>query len=282
MIAHALSRRRGRRIEPGVAVAAFPPPGSRHLPPIAYGPVVTIDADKCQAASGCRACVKACPVEALTAVDGKIEITRRSCEACGICQSVCPTSAASLPGRTLSQVAAEIMALLSGSGPDDRNARAILFVCRRITASVGSLAETSERLPDWWYPVDIPCAGSVSPAMILQTLAFGAGAVGMLGCGDACPFDQRARMQGTIEYCQGIMQSLGYPAEAVRFFDTSAGPSLLSSQLSSPLPDCSVQGGLTALSFAGPAAAARAIVALAQVADAEGLTIDHAHSPLGA
>lgn len=251
------------------------------MPPIAYRPVATIDADRCQAESGCRACVKACPVEALTGVDGKIEITRRSCEACGMCQSACPTSAAALPGRTLSQVEAEVMALLSGNGADDRNRRAILFVCRRIAATVDSLAETSDRLPEWWYPVDIPCAGSVSPAMILQTLAFGAGAVGVLGCGDACPYDQHVQTQSAVEYCQEIMRSLDLPAEAVRFFDTSAGPNLLSSQLSSPLPDGSWHDGLSTLSFAGPDATAGAIAALAQVAGTDGLTMDHAHSPLG-
>jgi anaerobic sulfite reductase subunit C len=41
----------------------------------------------------CGACVKACPVNALSIVDGKLELNRSLCVQCGDCTRTCPTGA---------------------------------------------------------------------------------------------------------------------------------------------------------------------------------------------
>lgn len=57
------------------------------------------DKSKC---AGCGICVTVCPVDAITLVDGKAEISD-ACIACGACVSVCPNEAIELK-MTVSEV----------------------------------------------------------------------------------------------------------------------------------------------------------------------------------
>ena len=234
------------------------------MPPIAYRPVVTIDQQKCVASTGCDQCVQVCPEEALSSVDGEIRIARRSCAACGLCQSACPTSAAQLPGQNVAQLEAEVRELLTNPAPASDAPRAILFVCRQSAAAVDSLSRSSLPIAPHWLPLSVPCSGFVSPAVILQCLAHGASAVGIVGCGGDCRYNQREHTQGKIDYCQKVLAALGSPAGAVEFFDTSLGQSVLAEGLNRPRADSRRQAALTSdLSFAGPGASAAALTALA-------------------
>ncbi|MBS3782949.1 MAG: 4Fe-4S binding protein, partial [Anaerolineae bacterium] len=52
--------------------------------------VVWIDVERC---TGCGACVKTCPVGAITLTDGKAHVDEKTCTGCGACLSVCPEEA---------------------------------------------------------------------------------------------------------------------------------------------------------------------------------------------
>ncbi len=254
------------------------------MPPIAYRPVVSIDRNVCVASTGCDQCVQACPEEALSNVDGAIRIARRSCVSCGLCQSACPTSAAQLPGQTIAQLEAEVGELLTNPALDSDVPRAILFVCRQSASAVDSLSQSSSPMAPYWLPLSVPCSGFVSPAVILQSLANGAAAVGILGCGNDCRYSQREHTQGKIDYCQKALAALGLPSGAVTFFDASLGATSLAAGLSSPLEDWRHAAALTSgPSFSGPSATASALIALAIAAasDDAPAALDHPYSPLG-
>jgi len=52
-----------------------------------------VNEEKCV---GCRACVSACPVEAISIVDGKAKVNEEKCVGCRACVSACPVEAISM------------------------------------------------------------------------------------------------------------------------------------------------------------------------------------------
>jgi len=67
--------------------------------------IIKLDKDEC---SGCKACIKICPFEALEydTVNKKVRIDHEKCCGCGICRAVCKENALSLQERlTVPEVA---------------------------------------------------------------------------------------------------------------------------------------------------------------------------------
>jgi len=54
--------------------------------------MVVVDKEEC---TGCETCVGACPVEAISMVDGVAEIDQQECTECLTCIDECPTEAIS-------------------------------------------------------------------------------------------------------------------------------------------------------------------------------------------
>lgn len=52
-----------------------------------------VDKDTC---TGCESCVDACPVEAISMVDGFAEVSEDDCIDCGACVGECPVEAISM------------------------------------------------------------------------------------------------------------------------------------------------------------------------------------------
>lgn len=51
-----------------------------------------VDAGKC---AGCESCVGACPVQAISMVDGAAKVNENECIDCGACVGTCPVEAIS-------------------------------------------------------------------------------------------------------------------------------------------------------------------------------------------
>lgn len=54
--------------------------------------MVVVDKEEC---TGCESCVEACPVEAITMVDGVAHIDQNECTECLTCVDECPVEAIS-------------------------------------------------------------------------------------------------------------------------------------------------------------------------------------------
>jgi coenzyme F420-reducing hydrogenase delta subunit len=97
-----------------------------------------------------------------------------ACERCGICAAECPRGAIHIPGLEPHELLAEITP--AASGADGDAPRLIAFCCSRSAALAAKSAEAFDR--NGLTVVEVPCAGSLSPQMLLEP--FGRGAEGVL------------------------------------------------------------------------------------------------------
>jgi ferredoxin len=234
------------------------------VPPIRYQPVVSLDGSLCASDIGCRQCADACPVDALSVVDGRIVLDRSRCEGCAVCASVCPREALDLATASRAQVDAEVGALLGANWPEPPAPRALLFVCERNASALERLGDAGASYPPAWLPVTAPCTGAVSAARVLGCLAAGADAVGIVECGGACPHGQAERVAGTVEYCRDLLSALARPPHGVRLL-SAAGPALAEA-LNEPLKTDAERatGDVDAAATLSHRQAGRAVLALAE------------------
>ncbi|NND73788.1 MAG: 4Fe-4S dicluster domain-containing protein [Ilumatobacter sp.] len=133
-----------------------------------YAGAPMIDADQCVAGDGCRACVRACPVDALTWSGGTVSYDKTACLACGVCVTTCPTGAVANPVASPAAVEAEIRAAIDvATGPIG-----IRYVCAPARAT---------SLPGW-HDVVVPCTSMVTVGWLLAPLVLGACAVDTTPC----------------------------------------------------------------------------------------------------
>lgn len=253
------------------------------VPPVQYDVIPSIRREDCVAANGCRVCATACPHDALRpGADGEMSLDRTRCTGCGACVSACPRTAIDLPGASPRQVSAQVAALLA-TAPGDGQPRAILFTCARAAAAAERLPDRAD--PCVWLPVEVPCAGMVTPAWLLQTLGMGAAAVGVLPCArEDCRFGRPDVVHEGVAYCREVLGRLGEPPERIRLLAaTGAGTPGTPRSGVPALPAGRGDGPAGAPSPFRPAAAARALVALAaaRAADAAPQAVAHPRSPFG-
>jgi ferredoxin len=253
------------------------------LPPIGYRPVASIAANRCDSEAGCDLCAATCPEGALAKFDGNMTLDRSACVACGVCVAECPRGAIHLPRHSPSQVEAEITELLTNSAFDASQPRALLFACQRKAPVLESLAGKGFSHPAGWLPVTMPCAGMMTATMILQSFVLGAAAVGVVTCGGRCPWGQRERIEGRLDFCREFLRVAGHPGADVRLVEPSGSPSVLADDLTSPFGAPVRRAAASErASLSGPSAAAAVLRALSDVdGGPQEASLTHAYSPLG-
>lgn len=253
------------------------------LPPLRYEAVPSIRQDACAAEEGCRVCAKACPRAALTpSDDGRMVLKKASCTGCGACVSACPRGAFDFPGASLPEIEAQVAALLNGSTRDLRP-RGILFTCRQNAATLERFPRAGDTSAAEWFPVEVPCAGMVTPTWLLQCLDLGAAAVAVLTCGrETCRFGQPEVVRGRVEYAQQALSMLGASPEGVRLLETADPTELAGALAFVPASGSERRDGPSRPALFSPLGTAQTLLDLA---GGQGAGLDrsfiHPHSPLG-
>jgi coenzyme F420-reducing hydrogenase delta subunit/Pyruvate/2-oxoacid:ferredoxin oxidoreductase delta subunit len=118
----------------------------------------------------CLTCLRVCPHHAVT-LESRPAVAPAACERCGICAAECPRGAIRIPGLEADALPAEITPAASTAAP-----RLVAFCCSRSAALAARSAEVLDR--EALTVVEVPCAGGISPQMLLGP--FGRGAEGVL------------------------------------------------------------------------------------------------------
>ncbi len=173
------------------------------LPQPVYVAVPEIDRAVCAAADGCKACVAACPEQAYTWIDGRIEYDKAACVSCGRCVTACPTGAIENPTVSTAAIRAAISAMVSAaSGPIG-----VAFTCD---------GRTRRAFPANWYPLDVPCASMVPGTWPVVALMLGAAASSIVPCRDSgCPLGHDDVVGANIAFAEALLTAADLDAQLV-------------------------------------------------------------------
>jgi len=145
------------------------------------GLIPVIDDETCDA---CKACITACPNDALRMFEDKVIHIPVHCEFCGICVSSCPTRAIEFQSHSKESWFARLETIAKTHSRLERNKPfTLVYACSECAnASIDQAGFTGKVYPTGTYVLQFPCAGMVSPIEILKGLVVGAERVIVAHC----------------------------------------------------------------------------------------------------
>ena len=140
-----------------------------------------IDDERCDK---CKACIEACPNDALRMFEDKVVHIPVHCEFCGICVSACPTRAIEFQSHNKESWFARFETIAKTHRRLERKKPfTLVYACSECAnASIDQAGFAGKSYPTGSYVVQFPCAGMVSPIEILKGLVVGAERVIVAHC----------------------------------------------------------------------------------------------------
>ena len=163
----------------------------------------------------CLTCVRVCPYQAVL-LDIRPAVVAAACERCGICAAECPRGAIHIPGL-------DAHALLPETEPATPVApRLTAFCCSRSAALAVQAAAGLDR--KGLSVVAVPCAGSLSPEMLLAPFRRGAEGVLVMTCHpDNCHSREgRGVAERRVEQTADFLSRIGMGAGRIRLTSLAA------------------------------------------------------------
>ena len=159
---------------------------------------------------GCEACVKICPLNAITMQDGKAKVDPFICVGCGACIPVCPREAIDFKNSTSRQIFATLRGVLSDKAPDE--VRIVAFVDKQVGyTGMDFLGLDRTNYPENIRIVAVPSTAIVGLKHLLYAFAYGADGVLLIEGQEE--IDEKFGMRRVNE----MMRSLGeYGIERMR------------------------------------------------------------------
>lgn len=184
-----------------------------------YQVVPAVEASRCAASQGCRLCLGVCPVGALSLGPASTTLTRETCTACGGCVSTCPSQAITWPGLGLADLDAQLAALLDPAG-GSLAPRLLLIACARSAPAHAQVMRDVSAVPLDTVVLSVPCAASISAALLLRAFERGARGVAVLSCPEVCPQGHdRARSRKTVDFATKVLEALGVAAQPLALIE---------------------------------------------------------------
>ena len=181
------------------------------------GWIPVIDEEKCDV---CKACIEACPNDALRLVENKVEHIPAHCEFCGICVSACPTRAIEFQSYGKESWFARLERIgethkkLEGDNPFT-----LVYACSECAnASIDQAGFTGKEYPAESYVLQVPCAGMISPIEILKGIVVGAEHVIVAHCPPGgCHHQTGDEMsEMVVEFTKDMLKEIGQNPDRVK------------------------------------------------------------------
>ncbi|MBI5682528.1 MAG: 4Fe-4S binding protein [Deltaproteobacteria bacterium] len=184
--------------------------------------MINFTPDRCQSwlykKADCRLCVEACPVEGcISFKDSQLIVKAEECVGCGVCTTVCPTSALEMEGLTDRELLSRLMAALPENTtsitpqPAIRNPQSEIFLT--IGCSLGSKDSKSAicNLQSAIF-INLPCLAILKESHLISLVLSGTRNIylDLTRCGD-CSFKHgRKTIEKTMSYASSLLGAMGY------------------------------------------------------------------------
>jgi heterodisulfide reductase subunit A len=176
-----------------------------------------VDEETCDV---CKACVEACPNDALRVFDSRIVHIPVHCEFCGICVSSCPTRAIEFQSHSKESWFARFETIAkTHKRLEKKRPFTLVYACSECAnASIDQAGFTNKTYPPGTYVVQFPCAGMVSPIEILKGLVVGAERVIVAHCPPGGCHHQTGDHQSemVVSLTRDMLREIGQNPDRVR------------------------------------------------------------------
>ena len=186
--------------------------------------------------TGCTRCLGLCPTGAIEPAGDSVAIDPNICAGCGQCAAVCPTGAASYALPPVEALAERLRTGLRAWYAAGGQAAPVFLL--HDEGYGGALIDASARmgrgLPAHVIPVQVSEPSQVGPETFAAALAWGAGAVRVLG--RARPAHPLDGLDETLALMDVIGAETGYPADACGLIQTDDPEALEAALWTKPAP----------------------------------------------
>jgi len=172
----------------------------------------------------CLNCVRMCPHDARSFVDGKIVTDRLKCQSCGSCLDICSEKAITI-GRGFGTNPDELQQAVQSFFSQNRNAKAVVFSCSWSTYPGFQTARFGEQEDDpETLTLMTVCSGRLGAHTVLETLLHGAWGVLICCCPEKdCEHGGSRRAKARISALLKTLEQIGIDPRRIQISEVAQG-----------------------------------------------------------
>jgi coenzyme F420-reducing hydrogenase delta subunit/Pyruvate/2-oxoacid:ferredoxin oxidoreductase delta subunit len=173
-----------------------------------------VDAGRC---GRCGICTTVCPYQAISMpAEGPVRVDDSLCQSCGLCISSCPTRALDNPNFGFDLLDAQVKAALKDG---DGKQTIVGFACNDCGYRLLDMAGVAaSKYSSSFIPIYVPCMSTVSLRNIVGALDDGADGVMLIGCvKDRCHYEKGVdHAEGQLRLMENLYGEKGMPVRILK------------------------------------------------------------------